>query len=266
MTKTSRSPLLLPGRAWALIFGIRVMDPDGWRKDDTLFHETPITYADFRERVWGSTVRDVSYVAALPDTDDDREALRQRTHRGLSGNFLVMRGGPKNGEVIGWAPGVACVYAECEYGTSRQGRFRTHLYEPRPKDGVCYYLGATCWTDMAVVMLDVGVDPRPAVLDMRALEANLAEGYRRYADGVNRALKAAGAAPSTAAQEAVGLEHTRKRTRTFVGRVQKAREIHVGIDPAKPGDARTVVGEVGNTGRRLPIVAVQVPPKKDVTP
>ena len=258
MTKTSRSPLLLPGRAWALIFGIRVMDPDGWRKDDAVFHETPITYANFRERVWGSTVRDVSYVAALPDTDDDREALRQRTHRGLSGNFLVMRGGPKNGEVIGWAPGLACIYVECD-----AWRVRTHLYEPRPKDGVCYYLGATCWIDTSIV-LSFDVDPRPAVLDMKALEANLAESYRRYADGVNRALKAAGAAPSTAAPEAVGLEHTRKRTRTFVGRVQKAREIHVGIDPAKPGDARTVVGDVEKT-RRLGFFR-DVPAPGDVTP
>jgi hypothetical protein len=41
---------------WGEKYGIHVLDPDGWREDGADFFE-PITYAEWKARLWGSTIK-----------------------------------------------------------------------------------------------------------------------------------------------------------------------------------------------------------------
>ena len=187
MNTTQRPDVRLPGYGWALIFGIRVMDPDGWRTDKVSFHDAPILYPDFLKRVCQSTVRDVSYVAALPKVSSGREAIRvvaRQRHVSVDGGaFLLMSGGPEDKQVIGWSPGTACVFFE------RSGwKARTHLYEPRPKEGRAYYLGATCWVDLSTSATDADGSPLPRDVqrmcrDLKTQEEQMAHATRRWSTG-----------------------------------------------------------------------------------
>jgi len=42
---------------WAKLVGVEIIDPDGWRKDDNVWLETPIGYFDFCNRMEVSTIR-----------------------------------------------------------------------------------------------------------------------------------------------------------------------------------------------------------------
>jgi hypothetical protein len=44
---------------WADVFDVEVLDPDGWRRGDGVFWDTPITKDDFVYRVALSTVRNL---------------------------------------------------------------------------------------------------------------------------------------------------------------------------------------------------------------
>lgn len=56
------SELLTPAE-WCEHTGIRVLDPDGWRIDGRSWDE-PIDEAEFKERVWSSTI---SCLPGAPD-------------------------------------------------------------------------------------------------------------------------------------------------------------------------------------------------------
>lgn len=45
---------------WAYIYGIQLVDPDGWRKDDGVTLETPIGVFDFVNRANESTIEVIS--------------------------------------------------------------------------------------------------------------------------------------------------------------------------------------------------------------
>lgn len=47
---------LLTPREWCAETDVTVLDPDGWRVDGKDFDE-PVTYQEFVERLWASTVR-----------------------------------------------------------------------------------------------------------------------------------------------------------------------------------------------------------------
>lgn len=53
---STRAPLLRPGRHWAQITGTKIVDPDGWRGKDGVTLDTPITFAEYEQRVAESTV------------------------------------------------------------------------------------------------------------------------------------------------------------------------------------------------------------------
>jgi len=50
---------LRTGTDWAEYYGIAIMDPDGWRRNDGVTMETPITLLDFANRVWECTLMGV---------------------------------------------------------------------------------------------------------------------------------------------------------------------------------------------------------------
>lgn len=55
-SSTSTTTGLRSPSEWGEIFGIQVLDPDGWRHDGKPWDD-PIDVAEYRRRVWPSTVR-----------------------------------------------------------------------------------------------------------------------------------------------------------------------------------------------------------------
>ena len=47
--------LSLPPDDWCAILGVRMLDPDGWRRDDKPYGE-PVKLAEFVRRCWPSTL------------------------------------------------------------------------------------------------------------------------------------------------------------------------------------------------------------------
>lgn len=276
MNTTQRPDVRLPGYGWALIFGIRVMDPDGWRTDKVSFHDAPILYPDFLKRVCQSTVRDVSYVAALPKVSSGREAIRvvaRQRHVSIDGGaFLLMSGGPEDKQVIGWSPGTACVFFE------RSGwKARTHLYEPRPKEGRAYYLGATCWVDLSTSATDVSGAPTPPGLrqqyrDLKTQEEQMAHATRRWASGFAEIQKLYGK-QAKVRRDAVVVAGPRVKMTTTDAR-EAFRTLDAAFAKATPSPSVGVVTEakppsvptfprVAGRPVRPPVVGKQVPWKDD---
>ena len=66
---------LRTGTEWARHYGIIIMDPDGWRRNDDVTMETPITLLDFANRVWECTIMGVKPDDWNKINEDVREAL-----------------------------------------------------------------------------------------------------------------------------------------------------------------------------------------------
>lgn len=66
---------LRTGAEWAKRYGITIMDPDGWRRNDGVTMETPITLLDFANRVWECTIMGVK--------PDDWNTLQNDVRRSL---------------------------------------------------------------------------------------------------------------------------------------------------------------------------------------
>lgn len=58
MTPTpDNAPTMKTGRQWALDLGVRILDPDGWRRADGVTLDDPIRRLDFELRLMESTVQ-----------------------------------------------------------------------------------------------------------------------------------------------------------------------------------------------------------------
>lgn len=73
---------LRPASDWEAHFGVKIIDPDGWRMKDGVDWDTPIDEDDFRRRYAVSTVKNL-YTRMFPPTPESRSAFRAKALRGM---------------------------------------------------------------------------------------------------------------------------------------------------------------------------------------